>query len=157
MRIVLLLLYEVNRSLLTLFLRGVAILCHANVYQNVMMSRSWCAKMKIQDHGFYSAVTLVSWSWKTKIVLFGPGLCWQWKTIPSPILAVAFSMLFDVIPEMVIWPMDWIELVLCVIICIMSCRSSSYFVCISKILFESSVQEYQVVFYRYDLIFMLIL
>ena len=93
-----------------------------------------------------SASTLVSSSWETKIVLFGPGLCWQWKTIPSPILVVAFPMLFDVSPELVIWPMDWIEVVLCVIICLMSCRSSYYFVCIPKILFGSSVQEYQVVF-----------
>ena len=154
MRLVLLELYDVNRSLLTLFYTGIVIIAKFYVMK-LFVQMVWCQVWwNVTWWISCSASTLVSSSWETKIVLFGPGLCWQWKTIPSPILVVAFSMLFDVSPELVIWPMDWIEVVLCVIICLMSCRSSYYFVCIPKILFGSSVQEYQVVFNWYFSYFM---
>ena len=73
----------------------------------------WCLDVKFSDDMnaiwtmSYSAVTLVSWSWKTKIVSFWPGMCWQWRRLLGPILVVANSKLADASPRMVIWFLNW--------------------------------------------------
>ena len=51
----------------------------------MIVEMSWCQEVDVrkwrsQDYGFYSAVTLVAWSLKTKIVFLGPGMCLQLKT-----------------------------------------------------------------------------
>ena len=58
-----------------------------------------------------SAITLVSWSWKAKIVFLGPGMCLQWKTT-GPILAWHYSQPSWYGPEaLAIWWMGWNGLV----------------------------------------------
>ena len=127
-----------------------------HVYLNAMMS-SWCAKWRSQDYGCLqcSAVTLVSWSWETKIVLFGPGLCWQWKTTTSPILVGAISHLSDASQELVIWFMDWIGNSLCYVTTIvLQIKLYFVYVCLNPNL-EAQCRNIRSIFNWIGLIFIL--
>ena len=82
---------------------------YCKVYvMTLMIQIWWCQDLEfVRWWMSCSATTLVSSSWKAKIVFLGPGMCLQWKTT-SPILAWHYSQPNWYEPEaLAIWWMDW--------------------------------------------------
>ena len=129
----------------------------------LLLLQSWCQEaddpnMVMSSYVSWwmscSATTLVSSSWKAKIVFLGPGMCLQWKTT-SPILAWHYSQPNWYEPEaLAIWWMDWNGLVVIDFIWICLSEFKLIWIVYIPLILEAFGAGNQVLILKNDLLFL---